>query len=42
MVQQNVKPPGKLHAACDECREYLKLGSHLPRATLNYTQAHES
>jgi hypothetical protein len=38
MVQQHKQPAAKLHAACDECREYLKLGFHLPRATLNYTR----
>ncbi|KAI5374667.1 hypothetical protein J4E82_006535 [Alternaria postmessia] len=32
MVQQNVKPPGKLHAACDECRtRKLKCSGHTPR-----------
>jgi hypothetical protein len=30
MAQAQAQAAGKLHAACDECREYLRLGSRLP------------
>lgn len=40
--QGPVRAAEKLHAACDECSEYLELGSHISLTHLNNTQGHES